>query len=169
MTVFPNADLSELELVQNPAIGAYLLWQFTLGYQEDGADSVPFLLAFLLLPMLLHRPTYDAVVSTRKASGLTLFAAKFDKEREMLIELHGRALLLRPLSLQSIGIASSSRLVQIDHQAATLHGYPLDLLDIKKPSIPERLKGFPSAADKIGYWFSKLELPQIASTLRIDF
>ena len=100
---------------------------------------------------------------------MTLFAAKFDKERETLIELHGRALLLRPLSLQSIGIASSSRLIQIDHRAATLHGYPLDLLDIKKPPIPERLKGFPSAADKIGYWFSKLELPQIASTLRIDF
>lgn len=169
MTALPGGGLTELDLVQNPAIGAYLIWNFTLGYQEEGADAVPFLLAFLVLPMLLHRPTFDAVASTRKASGLPLFAAKFDKEREALMEMHGRALLLRPLSLQSIGVAATSRLLKIDHETATLHGYPLDLLDVKKPSIPERLKGFSGAADKIGYWFSKLGMPQIASTLRIDF
>jgi hypothetical protein len=164
-----RSDLSELELVQNPAIGAYLIWHFTLGYQEDGADAASMLLAFLVLPMLLHRPTFDEVASTRKSSGLPLFAAKFDKERETLVELHGRALQLRALSLQSVGLASTARLVRIDHAAATLHGYPLDILEVKKPAIPERLKGFPAAADKIGYWFSKLGLPQIASTLRIDF
>lgn len=169
MTAQSSADLSELDLVQNPAIGAYLLWQFALGYQEDGAEAAPFLPAFLVLPMLLHRPSFDAVASTRKASGLPLFAAKFDKEREALVELHGRARQLRPLTLQSIGVASTSRLIRIDYEGATLHGYALDLLDIKKPSIPERLKGFSGAADKIGYWFSKLGLPQIASTLRIDF
>lgn len=169
MTALSSADLTELDLVQNPAIGAYLLWQFTLGYQEDGAEAAPLLLAFLVLPMLLHRPTFDAVASTRKASGLTLFAAKFDKERETLVELHGRARQLRPLSLQSIGVASTSRLVRIDYETAALYGYSLDLLGVRKPAIPERLKGFSGAADKIGYWFSKLGLPQIASTLRIDF
>lgn len=165
----PVSELSELDLVQNPAIGAYLLWHYALGYQEDGAESAPLLLAFLVLPMLLHRPTFDAVSSTRRASGLTLFAAKFDAEREALIELHGRALTLRALSLQSIGVASTSRLMRIDHNSATLHGYPLELLGIKKPNIPERLKGFGMAADKIGHWFSKFGLAQVASTLRIDF
>ena len=169
MTAFASTNLTELDLVQNPAIGAYLIWNFTLGYQEDGPDAAPVLLAFLVLPMLLHRQTFEAVASTRKASGLTLFAAKFDREREVLVELHLRARLLRPLTLQSIGVASTSRLVRIDHASALLHGYPLDLLEVKKPAIPERLKGFPAAADKIGYWFSKLGLPQIASTLRIDF
>lgn len=125
MTAFASADLTELDLVQNPAIGAYLIWNFTLGYQEDGAvEAAPFLLAFLVLPMLLHRQTFDAVTSTRKASGLTLFAAKFDREREALIELHSRARLLRQLSLQSIGVASTSRLIRIDHGSALLHGYP---------------------------------------------
>lgn len=169
MTAFQAAGLSELDLVQNPAVGAYLVWQYALGYQEDGAEAAPLLLAFLVLPMLLHRPTFEAVASTRRASGLTLFAAKFDAEREALIELHGRAMTLRALSLQSIGVASTSRLVRVNHEAATLHGYPLELLGIKKPVIPERLKGFAAASDKIGHWFSKLGLAQVASTLRIDF
>lgn len=163
------AGLSELDIVQNPAIGAYLIWHFTLGYQEDGAEAAPLPLAFLVLPMLLHRRTFDEVASTRKASGLTLFAAKFDKDREALMELHGRALQLRPLSLQSIGIATTARLIRCDYGAATVHGFAPDLLDVKKPSIPERLKGFASASAKVGYWFSKLGIPQIASTLRIDF
>lgn len=169
MTTVASTELSELDLVQNPAIGAYLIWNFTLGYQEDGAEAAPFLLAFLVLPMLLHQQTFETVASTRKTSGLPLFAGKFDREREVLVELHARARLLRALSLQSIGVASTSRLIRIEHETALLHGYPLDLLDAKKPSIPERLKGFPAAADKIGYWFSKLGLPQIASTLRVDF
>ncbi|PTM96520.1 three component ABC system middle component [Mycoplana dimorpha] len=164
-----RADLTELEIVQNPAIGAYLIWNFALGYQEDGTASVSFSLAFLVLPMLLHRPTFDEVAATRKASGLPLFAAKFDKEREALMELHGRALQLRALSLQSIGVAATSRIIRIDYEHATLRAHSLDLLGVKKPKIPERLNGFSSAADKLGAWFSKLAIPQIASTLRIDF
>ena len=169
MTALSSIGLTELDIVQNPAIGAYLIWQFGLGYQESGADAVAVPLAFLVLPMLLHRPTFDEVASTRKASGLSLFAAKFDKEREILMGIHGRALQLRPLSLQSIGIATTSKLVRVEYEAAALHGYPLDLLFVRKPSLPERLRGFASAADKLGHWFSKLGLPQIASTLRVDF
>lgn len=169
MTITAAVCLSELDVVQNPAIGSFLIWHFALGYQEDGAEAVPLPLAFLVLPVLLHCPTFDAVASTRKSSGLPLFAAKFEKEREMLMELHGRALQLRPLSLQSISVAVTSRLVKIDYENAALHGYSLDLLGAKKPAIPERLKGFAGAADKLGYWFSKLGIPQIASTLRIDF
>lgn len=169
MTAGTGASLSELDLVQNPAIGAFLIWQYALGYQEDGAEAAPMLPAFLVLPMLLHRQTFDAVTSTRKASGLTLFAAKFDREREVLLELQGRTRMLRQLSLQSIGVASTSRLVRIDHESASLRGRPLELLEAKKPSLPERLKGFSANADKIGYWFSKLGVAHIASTLRIDF
>jgi hypothetical protein len=169
MTLISRTDLTELELIQNPAIGAYLIWNFALGYQDDGAEAVPFLLAFLVLPMLLHRPTFDEVVGTRKTSGLALFAAKFDKEREALMELHGRALQVRALSLQSIGMAATSRLIKLDYEKATLRAYSLELLDTKKPKLPERLKNFASAADKLGAWFSKLGLAQIASTLRIDF
>lgn len=169
MTALSTLGLTELDIVQNPAIGAYLIWQFALGYQEDGAESVPIPLAFLVLPMLLHRQTFDEVASTRKASGLPLFAAKFDKEREILMGIHGRALQLRPLSLQSIGVAATSKLVRIDYETAQIRGYGFDLFDAAKPKLPERLKGFASAADKLGYWFSKLGLAQVASTLRVDF
>ncbi|HYI64547.1 MAG TPA: three component ABC system middle component [Allosphingosinicella sp.] len=161
--------LSELEIVQNPAIGAFMIWHFALGYQEDGAEAVPIPLVFLVLPLLLHRPTFDAVASTRKASGLGLFAAKFAREREILMALHDRALQLRALSLQSVGVAATARLLRVDYPAATVRGFPPELLGKKNPVLPERLKGFMSAPEKVGYWFSKLGIAQIAATLRIDF
>ncbi|WP_372088438.1 DUF6521 family protein (plasmid) [Tistrella mobilis] len=169
MTALSTLGLTELDLVQNPVIGAYLIWQFALGYQEDGAEAVSIPLVFLVLPVLLHRQTFDEVVSTRKASGLPLFAAKFDKEREILMSIHERAIQLRPLSLQSIGVAATSKLVRVDYESAQIHGYPLKLLDVARPKLPERLKGFASAAGKLGYWFSKFDLAQVASTLRVDF
>ncbi|UUL82527.1 three component ABC system middle component [Sphingomonas qomolangmaensis] len=169
MSLTTAAGLNELDIVQNPALGAFLIWHFALGYQEDGVDDAPIALAFLVLPLLLHRRTFDEVASTRKASGLPLFAAKFDKDREALMALHGRTLQLRALSLQSIGMAATTRLVRVDYGAAMIHAFPQDLLDVKKPVLPERLKGFGPASGKIGYWFSRLGLAQIASTLRIDF
>ncbi|MCZ8311773.1 MAG: DUF6521 family protein [Magnetospirillum sp.] len=169
MTALSTLGLTELDIVQNPAIGAYLIWQFTLGYQEDGAQAAEIPMAFLVLPMLLHRQTFDEVASTRKSSGLPLFAVKFEKEREILMGIHGRAIQLRPLSLQSIGVAATSKLVRIDYCTAQLRGYPLDLLNAAKPRLPERLKRFAAAADKLGHWFSRLGLAQVASTLRVDF
>lgn len=165
----PADRLSELEVVHNPALGAVLIWKFTLGYQEVDLGTVPIPLAFLILPMLLHRPTFDAIASTRKASGLSLFSSKFDKERETLMELHGRAMKLRPLSLQSIGVAATTRIIRVDYENAALRGFALDVLGVRKPIVPERLKGFDRAAEKVGYWFSSLGIAQIAATLRVDF
>lgn len=169
MSIPPVTRLSELDIVQNPALGGFLIWHFSLGYQEDGADAVSVALAFLLLPMILHRRTFAEIASTRKASGLPLFAAKFEKDREALMELHGRALQLRPLSLQSIAVATTARLVRLDYASATIHGVQNDLIGAKKPRLPERLKGFPEASAKLGSWMSKLGIAQIASTLRVDF
>lgn len=162
-------EIDELHAVQNPAFGAYLIWNLALGYQADRGLDLPFPLSFLALPMLLHRPTFEAVLSTQRGSGLTIFAAKFDKNRETLVALHDRAMQLRGLSLQSLGLAARSRLIRIDYERATLRAHSIDMLDVKRPRIPERIKDYPKAAEKVGYWFSRLGLAQIASTLRIDF
>src|ERR1700675_3067915 len=95
--------LSELNLVQNPALGAYVLWQFGLGYQSLDGEAAKLLAVFLVLPIVLHRPTLELVGSTQKGSGLALFAAKLAEREENLLAVHTRALVLRPLTLRSIG------------------------------------------------------------------
>src|SRR5262245_43605485 len=45
----------EVWQVQNPAVGAVLLWRFVVGYQQarDDASSCPLPLVFIVLPTLL--------------------------------------------------------------------------------------------------------------------
>jgi hypothetical protein len=87
--------LTELEIVQNPALGAYVLWRFGVGFQSEDGRPAALPLAFLVLPLLLHQPTLKMIKSTQKASGLALFAAKLGQERENLLAVHERALALR--------------------------------------------------------------------------
>jgi hypothetical protein len=37
------------------------------------------------------------------------------------------------------------------------------------PVLPDRINGFARAPEKLGYWFSKFSLHQVASTLMVDF
>lgn len=158
---------SEIELVQNPALGAFLLWAFARAYQGERAEEVPLLLCFLVLPLVLHGGSLTGIVSTRKASGLTVFAAKLGEHREHLLAVHDRALALRTLTLRSIGLGAQSRLLSIDYEVATLRGNTLD--GRRPPRPPERMKNLQPAAEKLGYWFSKVDVRQIASALRVEF
>lgn len=160
--------LTEIEIVQNPALCAFVLWRFGLGYQSEDGRSANLLLAFLVLPLVLHRPTLEMINSTRKASGLALFAAKLGEEREMLFAVHERAIVLRRLTLESIGMGVAGRLLTLDYDAATLRANTPEP-NAPKPKLPERIRSFSGAADKIGYWFSKVTLNQVASTLAVEF
>ena len=112
--------LSDLAIVQNPGLGAFALWRFGQGFQAEDERPAPFALAFLLLPIVLHRATLDIVTSTNRPSGLALFAAKLGKEREQLLAVHERALLLRALTLQSVAVGVSGHLLSVDYKDATL-------------------------------------------------
>jgi len=160
--------LNELEIVQNPSLGAFALWRFGVGFQSESGVASPLPLGFLVLPLLLHQPTRKIIASTQRNSGLALFAAKLGEERENLLAVHERALALRRLSLQSIAMGANNRLLSVDYGAATLRANTADDV-LKKPPLPERIRGFSNAAEKVGFWFSRLSLHQVASTLLVSF
>jgi hypothetical protein len=97
-----------------------------------------------------------------------LFAAKLGEERELLFAVHERALALRHLTLQSIGMGVASGLLTLDYDAATLRANTPEP-DAPKPRLPERIRSFSGASEKIGHWFSRVTLNQVASTLAVEF
>jgi hypothetical protein len=159
---------NEFGIIQNPALGAYALWQFGLGFQAEESRAPVLPLSFLVLPLLLHRPTLDKISSTRKRSGLSVFAAKLGEERENLIAVHDRALMLRGLTLQSLAFAVNAGLITVKYDEATARSNSLHAR-LKSPLVPERIRGFSGAADKLGAWFSRAGLSQVASTLRVAY
>lgn len=156
--------LSELELVYNPVLGAFLLWRTCQGYFAETSLGLPVPLAFLALPIALHGESRDTLTRTNASSGLSLFAAKLGTRQEDLLAVHERALALRGLTLASIAAGGMAQMLFIDPEAANL--LPLD---VKPPTTPHEIAKLGKACEKLGMWLARMPIEQVASTLRVAF
>jgi hypothetical protein len=164
MIVPPLKDFSPVALVQNPAFGAVVLWRFGRGFQSEKIDELPhFNSYFLVLPIILHAETKEIVRSTLQSSGLAKFVSKVADNRERLYAIHERALALRGLTLESIGVGVGSRLLGINYETAGVRAN-----DLKLPTPAEGIKGHLTAAERLGRWFSRLPQGQVYSLLQVE-
>ena len=167
----------EVQNVQNPALGSLLIWRFCCSYAESSNtnEPVPLPLAFVVLPILLHEETRNILKSTQKASGLRLFVDKFtqaDKldnsnilRRDYVLSIQNRAIAMRSLTLQSISIGISSKLVALDADSGLL--VPLSYTKAKRN--PNSVLELVKCAEKLGVWFSELSLHEISTILKVRF
>src|ERR1035441_4731796 len=92
-----NALSREVRAVQNPALGAMLLWRCSVGYQGASATAapMPIPLLFVVLPIILHKQTAELLSSTQERSGLRKFTEKFQtsaqSKTDLLLALAPRA------------------------------------------------------------------------------
>lgn len=159
-----RSRLSELDRVYNPALGAFLVWRTAQGYFSEVSHGLPIPLAYLTLPIALHKESRDVLTRTNPSSGLSLFAAKLGNKQEDLLAIHERALALRKLSHASIAAAAMANMLHLDPAAAKL--LPLDT---KPPNPPPDIMKLGKACEKLGVWIARMPIEQVASTLRIAF
>ncbi|WP_413045888.1 three component ABC system middle component [Pseudomonas phoenicis] len=154
----------DIYLVQNPALGAALVWRFVEAYAPKAAGKLPVLpLLFLVLPIVYRKELRDVAVSTQISSGLRLFAGKFKKEQEVLYGIQSRMLRLKKLSLSSISIALHCGLISINTESAEISS-----LRQKAPKHDDDdIKHMMRTAEKLGHWCKELTLPEVQAILRI--
>lgn len=158
----------EVQNVQNPALGAALLWRFCSGYVETHRVSspppLPFL--FLVLPIVLHQETADFVKCTYKSSGLRAFAAKFGdssvSKQDLLFQIHERSIRWRQLSLRSIELAVAGDLLKLQDE-----GNVIPLSKTKARGLSGEVKTLMNLAEKLGSWFGELSVHEVATTLKV--
>lgn len=157
-------EMSPVALVQNPAFGSLLLWNFGRGYQAEYVGGLPVLTSyFLALPLVLHGPTMRVIKSTNQSSGLAKFVSKLGQERERLVAVHDRALAMRALTLESVAAGISAKLLRVDYDTATVRAN-----EVKPPAAPDRLKHHVASAEKVGRWFARLPPNQAFSLLQVE-
>ena len=158
--------------VQNPALGAMLVWRFVAGYERASATRkpTPFPLVFLVLPMMLHQETAEFITSTREASGLRAFASKFSESRksktDLLFALPKRSLDMRKLTIESLVLAISSGLISIDCDRGM--AIPLSSSQVKA-GISSYIRSMLRAAEKLGAWCSSISLHEVSVILKVGF
>ncbi|MBN8615640.1 MAG: hypothetical protein J0L92_33905 [Deltaproteobacteria bacterium] len=159
---------TEVENVQNPAIGAVILWRFCCGYvaAHPTSASPPLPLLFFVLPVVLHKATSEFVRRTRLASGLRAFASKFGEaavsKQDVLLQLQDRARRWRPLTLQSVELGSACHLLCL---RATAEVTPLTRSAVRGATAEvNRLLG---DAEKLGTWCGSLSLHEVTNALKV--
>ncbi|MES3001205.1 MAG: three component ABC system middle component [Pseudomonadota bacterium] len=158
----------EAQNVQNPALGAAILWRFCCAYTTTHATSdapaLPTL--FVVLPIVLHQATAELLRRTRPSSGLRAFAAKFGEsavaKQDLLLQIHDRSLRWRALTMESIELASAGSLIHLSES-----GVVIPLSKTKARGLPDEVKQLMSDAEKLGAWCGQLTLHEITTTLKV--
>lgn len=158
----------EAQNVQNPALGAAVIWRFCCGFVESHptGDAPRLPLLFLVLPIVLHQATAELLRRTRSTSGLRAYAAKFGdsavSKQDLLLQIHERAIRWRRLSLQSIELASAGRLIHLSDA-----GEVVPLSRTKARALPDEVKQLLVDAEKLGKWCGQLTLHEVTTTLKV--
>ena len=159
--------LGEVHAMQNPALGASLLWRFACGYcpQNAAVDGLPLPLLFCVLPILLHARTCDEVSSTLVASGLRKFEEKFRADADLLLALQQRSVTMRPLSLRSLRIALATGLLSLVADSGTI--WPRTYAPVR--DLPRPADDLLKAGEKLGAWCRPLSLFEVSGIVRVEF
>ena len=161
----------ETENVQNPALGAAILWRFACGYADHQrtGDGVPLHLLFVVLPITFHQATAQFVRTTQKASGLRAFAAKFGESKtskqDLLLAIHDRMLRLRSLTFEAIRLAFATRLIHLAGDGLIV---PLSRTQAVA-GMADETKQLMRDAEKLGAWCAQLTIHEVAATLKVRF
>lgn len=158
--------LNEVQAMQNPALGATLIWRFVCGFSPASAGAgAPLPLAFVVLPLVLHARSMDEIGGTLASSGLRKFEEKFANKGDLLLSIQPRMLSLRELSLRSLRIALRAGLVTLVPVEAVLWPVSRTPAPAEGKAVPYLLK----SAEKLGAWCRELTLFEVAGILRVEF
>lgn len=95
----------------NPAFCSILLHEAVNSYQVEKANGLPYVLAFLLLPTILHQTTRDSLPRTIR----TRMHVWLQSNPEILIGFATRAKQFAPITRESIIFSMKSNTIAIDN------------------------------------------------------
>ncbi len=159
----------EFENVQNPALGAYAIWNFSRGYYEHNNSFMPFQLLFIVLPIIFRADLVDIITATQKQSGLRYFADKFLTTKvlknDMISHIHKASEETKYLTLESLQIAIHANLISIDAESGLV--FPITTSEKKNESASVNRLG--KSAEKLGNWCARLTMHEISQILKVRF
>jgi hypothetical protein len=156
---------TEAELVQNPALGAMVLWAFTAEFygqtQRQRGPVLPLVLP--VLPMVLHEETVSSIHNRHFDGGL--FHALADN-RTLTLDVQERMEAMREQTMRALNVGFATNLLTYERQTSELR--PKRMTPPVRRLQPEVARMM-SAAARLGYWFCTINAEQICSYLRIRF
>ncbi|WGS45181.1 DUF6521 family protein [Burkholderia sp. JSH-S8] len=152
----------EMWQVQNPGLGAALIWKFGCGYASAKGAAVPLPYAFIIIPLLYNKKILDVVSRTNK--GLRKIEEKLSDDESVAATAQMNALSMRSLSRESLAIALRAGLVSIQLEEPSYRSRITapPALDGNKPKV------FLKSAEKLGRWAAEVSLREFCFIFHLE-
>lgn len=182
MLEIEKSKFSEFDEIQNPGLGAAMLWKFSQGFSEVDSKFPNILHAFIVLPLLMHSYSYEILSSTHEKSGLNAIVLKLvsppenkrktkignivlERGAEDLYSLNSRIIKFRKLTMQSLLIANDTGLIDLNSATG----------DIKANNVlipkwtPLGIEKILSTSFKFGKMCNLYDLSRLSCLLQVKF
>ena len=160
--------------VNNPVLGAYLIWQFSSEYQKEHGRHMEIhpSLAFLVLPILFHEDTRSIVTSTRRASGLHAAISKLylsdNRLTDISMVIQNRVNEGKERTFESLLVAFDAGLLFMNQN--TGHLLPnMSMKPLAESGLAKDIAPLIRGAKKLGFWFSQLSIGEINKIVKVGF
>jgi ABC-three component (ABC-3C) system Middle Component 3 len=138
----------------NPAFCGELLFRAVAAYNKLRRGPLSFAIAFLVLPIVLHKPTRDELPGRASAA----FLAWTSEHGPLLAQLPDRVIRLTPVTRESLLFTVQHHILRIEEGAIAPGSRPLRLSAAPSPSTDDSREAR-SAASLLGRWFANQALP----------
>ncbi|MGE7934059.1 three component ABC system middle component [Viridibacillus arvi] len=161
----------EFNTVDNPNLGAFIIWSFVKGYCISNKEGVPLPLIFIVLSTIYNPEILNEIQSTREESGLRQFtnkmSVKSNSKNDLLLQIYveSNSEEMKLLTYNSIRIAIYLRFIELDYTTANFKVKNSKNRTAEPPNIIKMGK----AAEKLGVWCSRNTLYEISNILKVRF
>ncbi len=158
----------EIREWNTPLLGAYLLWNFTKGYESAGEKQSPaFLYHFIALP-ILESPALSSAIN-RHRKDFSSYVRSFSKDGKMdvLAKLNDKVYQWRLNTLRALDVGFAVRLFEWKEEMTRLHATRQNE-DEMVVSLSDSILKLGSKAFLFGTWSAFVELPVFAGLLGVQ-
>lgn len=155
----------EVERLLNPAFGAAVLTRAAAAYaSKRDAEGLPIVLAFLVLPVVLHSSSRDAVNAHNAPFGLHRFVRAHP---EALAGLDRRVNGYGSLTRASLLLGHAQGMVQLDPTAAAILAHERHVSSFTASHFTADAAALIRAADRLGAWLAGTSVGQAFLLLQL--
>lgn len=133
----------------NPAFLGLVLWSTGTGYREQTGKGIPFELAFVALPLSLHKGTREALPHSIRTS----LAAWLEGNTDLRVGFPERARGLAPFVREAILFGSAHGLLAVDERGQLLAPPMQHPLKHYLSEATEEVRNCILRAEFVGRWF----------------
>lgn len=170
---FSNELEQEAWIVNNPALGGYLLWTFCIEHYKKTQEEIHPARLFLVLPFVFHLDTRSILFSTSSSrNNLTGYLRKFSSSKQCAsdipLSIHYRVKTHRERTLESLLVAIDCGLLIINPDNGCIK--PNHTQEpISKENISYSEIELVDCSSKLGNWFSDYSMDDLSRTLKVNF